>query len=77
MELAPHEVFTRLYIDISDAEFQIETLKNRFADCYLFADGTWIKPGDRSVLRVAHLCSATKDGRIASLTEVCMHPEDT
>ena len=77
MELASHEVFTRLNIEISDAEFQIETWENRLADCYLFADGTLIKPGDRSVLRPAHLFSAKKDGRIASLTVVSMHPEDT
>ena len=77
LELAPPDFFERLYIEISDAEFQIETLKSRFADGYLFADGTWTKPGERSILRAADLFSAAKDGRIASLTVVWMHPEGT
>jgi hypothetical protein len=77
MELAPRDFFTRLYREISDAEFQIETLKSRFTDGYLFADGTWIKSEERSILRAADLFTAAKDGRIGSLTVVWMHPEDT
>jgi hypothetical protein len=77
MELAPHDFFTRLYSQISDAEFRIETLKSRFADGYLFADGTWIESGEKKTLRAADLFTAAKDGRIGSLTVVWMHPEDT
>jgi hypothetical protein len=77
MELAPHDFFTRLYSLISDAEFRIETLKSRFADGYLFADGTWIESGEKKTLRAADLFTAAKDGRIGSLTVVWMHPEDT
>jgi hypothetical protein len=77
LELAPHDFFTRLYSQISDAEFRIETLKSRFADGYLFADGTWIESGEKKTLRAADLFTAAKDGRIGSLTVVWMHPEDT
>lgn len=77
MELAPHDFFTRLYSQISDAEFRIETLKSRFADGYLFADGTWIESGEKKTLRAADLFTAAKDGRIASLTVVWMQPEGT
>ena len=77
MELAPHDFFTRLYTEISDAEFHIDTLKSQFADGYLFADGTWIKSGEKSILRAADLFTAANDGRIASLTVIWMHPADT
>jgi hypothetical protein len=77
LELAPHDFFTRLYSQISDAEFRIDTLKSRFADGYLFADGTWIESGEKKTLRAADLFTAAKDGRIGSLTVVWMHPEDT
>ena len=44
LELAPLDFFTRLYREIGDAEFEVETLKSRFVDGYLFADGTWSRP---------------------------------
>ena len=72
--LAPMDFFTRLYDEIGDAEFQIDTLKSRFADGYLFADGIWIKSRE-TVFRAADLFTAARDGRIDSLTVVWMHPE--
>ena len=48
LELTPDEFFRRLYVEIGDAEFQVETLKKRFTDGSLFADGTctvvWTDP---------------------------------
>lgn len=76
LELAPLDFFTRLYREIGDAEFEVETLKSRFVDGYLFADGTWVTPGASGILRAADLFSASNDGRIASLTVVWMDPED-
>ena len=37
--MTPLEFFARLYRAIGDAEFRVETLKARFNDGYLFADG--------------------------------------
>lgn len=71
--LTPKAFFTRLYGEIGDAEFQVETLKARFADGYLFADGTWITPEGRGLLRAADLFSAVDDGRIEALTVVWTH----
>jgi hypothetical protein len=73
LKITPQEFFTRLYGEIGDAEFKVETLKARFADGYLFADGTWITPEGRGLLRAADLFSAVEDGRIASLTVVWTH----
>ena len=70
LKLTPHAFFTRLYDEIGDAEFKVETLKARFADGYLFADGTWTAPDGRGILRAADLFSAVEDGRITSLTVV-------
>ena len=75
-ELTPMVFFTRLYDEIGDAEFQIDTLKSRFADGHLFADGIWIKSGE-TVFRAADLFTAARDGRIDSLTVVWMNAETT
>ena len=73
LKLTPHAFFTRLYDEIGDTEFKVETLKARFADGYLFADGTWTAPDGRGILRAADLFSAVEDGRIISLTVVWTH----
>jgi|TARA_B110000285_G_C14885985_1_gene496192 hypothetical protein len=39
LAMTPLEFFARLYRAIGDAEFRVETLKARFNDGYLFADG--------------------------------------
>ena len=39
LEVSSHEFFTRLYEEIGDADFAVETLTSRFADGCLFADG--------------------------------------
>ena len=70
LTLTPHEFFTRLYREIGDAEFRVETLKARFDDGYLFADGIWVTQGNEPILRAADLFSALEDGRILSLTVV-------
>ena len=70
LELTPLDFFTRLYREIGDAEFQVEALKARFDDGYLFADGLWINGAHQPVLRAADLFSAEKDGRLSSLTVV-------
>lgn len=70
LQLSPDEFFTRLYRQIGDAEFEVEALKARFTEGYLFADGVWITPGRNFILRAADLFSASDDGRIASLTVV-------
>ena len=70
LTLTPQEFFTRLYREIGDAEFRVETLKARFDDGYLFADGVWITEGQKPILRAADLFSALEDGRVSSLTVV-------
>ena len=70
LEVSPHEFFTRLFEEIGDADFAVETLKSRFADGSLLADGVWVSQGRKPVLRAADLFSARADGRIASLTVV-------
>ncbi|MAB28549.1 MAG: hypothetical protein CMJ53_04605 [Planctomycetaceae bacterium] len=70
LEVSPHEFFTRLYEEIGDADFAVETLTSRFADGCLFADGVWVSQRRKPVLRAADLFSARADGRIASLTVV-------
>ncbi len=70
LTLTPHEFFTRLYREIGDAEFQVEALKARFNDGYLFADGVWVTEGKNPILRAADLFSALEGGRISSLTVV-------
>ncbi len=62
--------FSGRSVEIGDAEFKVETLKARFADGHLFADGTWTAPDGRGILRAADLFSAVEDGRITSLTVV-------
>lgn len=70
LALTPHEFFARLYRAIGDAEFRVATLKARFDDGYLFADGIWVTQGHEPILRAADLFSALEDGRILSLTVV-------
>ena len=44
LEVSPHEFFTRLYEEIGDADFEVETLKSRFAD------GVWVSQERKPVL---------------------------
>ena len=57
-------------LENGDAEFRVETLKARFDDGYLFADGIWATQGHEQILRAADLFSALEDGHIFSLTVV-------